>query len=215
MLSKKSPSHRFAKFAVVAALVFFLGSCQDEKKQDADKEKAGSSLVGQQPITVQMNCVKLTKQQIQVWVDSGWTNPANPGTLIRRILLQFYSADATGLDANMQLMSYPGTSYTNVYVGGKTNLEIDTSCSPMTLTGPVVLANNFVNFKDLKITNADGTLNDFTFIRFKPIKTHPPYLNFEVEVVRVVGAQEQIISTEGSDPCPPYCPDDGDGLSGQ
>jgi hypothetical protein len=134
-----------------------LPGCQNDDKQKEDKEKASGTgnLTGQTVNNMQMSCVKLTKAQIQAWVDSGWTNPGNPSTLISRIMLQFYSGDAD-TDNNMQLISYPATSYTNVYVNGKAILEKDTSCVAMSVTGPVILANNFIGFKSQSGRYAQG-----------------------------------------------------------
>ena len=50
----------------------------------------------------------LSRAQLQAWVDSGWTKPGSAGR-INTLLLQFYSADATGIASNMQLNSYPGS----------------------------------------------------------------------------------------------------------
>lgn len=209
MLFKKSYGSLIAKIFIISVLFISMAGCQNDDKQK-DTQNNGANQVNQAGQTVnnlQMSCLKLTKAQVQAWVDSGWTNPGNPSTLMTRIMLQFYSGDAD-TDSNMQLISYPATSYTNVYVNGKAILEKDTSCVAMSVTGPVILANNFIGFKSLKITNPDGSLKDFSFIRFKPARTFAPYLNFEMEVVRIVGTKEEILSAKGSDPCPPYCPDE-------
>src|ERR1700676_3119058 len=177
-----------AVFIIVA-----VSSCKNTGK------KSGPSITSSDSLGFRMNCVRLTKAQIQAWVDSGWTNPSNSNR-IKRLLLQFYSASAENATQNMQLITYPGKSFLDVYMSGKDYLAIDTSCVPKTLSGPVVVANNSLEFDSLKITNPNGTLKDFSFIRLKPAEQFPPYINFQIEVVRIVGTGEIVTEMKGTDP---------------
>ena len=130
-----------------------------------------------------MNCVILTKEQVQGWVDNGWTSPGNPNR-IKKILLQHYSADATYVINNLQLIAYPVSGFRNVQTECMATLSIDTTCEAQTISGPVVFANNSISFDGLRITNEDGSLNDFDFIMLRPAHRYPPYINFHVEIVR-------------------------------
>ena len=145
---------------VFLACLFITGfiACKNDKKDGGKTADAAASA------TFKMNCVRLERSQIQVWVDSGWTNPANPGSLMKKILLQFYTGDASNAGSNMQLMAYPGKTYTSVYTNGLAYLNIDTTCTALTLTGPASLSNNYINFAGLGITKPDGTLKEFDFI---------------------------------------------------
>ncbi|GEM_PF-1195723 len=213
MPSKNSPNRVLTGIALFSLVLLALGSCKDDKRTAAE----GSQSTQLTMEAFQMNCVIMTKAQVQKWVDSGWTNPANSNTLVKRILLQFYSANGGNAGKNMQLYAIPSRTYTNVYLHGRETLQIDTTCTPVDLSGPVALANNYVGFSALGITNADGSLKDFDFIRFKPrvSQQYAPYLVFDVEVVKIVDSKETLLfsDTEGTDPCPPYCPDEDSGES--
>jgi hypothetical protein len=183
-------NHFVSPRTLVRVLVFlllpsllFLSSCKDKKE-------------------FKINCVLLTKAQIQTWVDSGWTKPADANR-IKSLLLQFYSGDASSANSNMQLITYPGKSMNDVKVNGQKILGIDTTCVAKKLTGKVVFANNMVGLSNLKIFNPDGTLNDFDYIRFIPEQKFPPYINFAIEIVRKEGVE--VVKDYGSWPCPPYC----------
>ena len=65
----------------------------------------------------------LSRAQMQAWVDSGWTRPGAAGK-INTLLLQFYTADASGIASNMQLTSYPGSSATDFKTSGNALLAI-------------------------------------------------------------------------------------------
>ena len=162
-----------------------------------DKKKGGDDAIG----SFKMNCVILTKAQVQAWVDSGWTKPDNPNK-IKKILLQFYSLNVSDVGNNMQLLAYPGKSITNVYPGGKQTLMRDTICSK-TFSGPAAFGNNSLNIDDLKIINPDGSLNDFDFVRFIPTQQYAEYINFNIEIVRL--GKTEVLSAKTSWPCPPYC----------
>jgi len=153
----------------------------------------------------QMNCVILEKSQVQAWVDSGWTKPKDESA-IKGLVFQFYTGDATLADKNMQLIVYPGQNFTDVKTGGKTILKIDTTCTQKTLSGPVIFANNVIYLAALDIFNPDGSLKDFDFIRFVPSTAKfNPYINFNIEIVKA-GAETKVLSGDGTEPCPPYCP---------
>ncbi|MES1197943.1 MAG: hypothetical protein ABUL41_01545 [Chitinophagaceae bacterium] len=185
---------------LVGLLLTGLIACKDNKK-DGGKESTAVAVK-----SFQMNCVILERSQVQAWVDSGWTNPANQSAIMKKILLQFYSDDASNAATNMQLRSFPGKTYTDIYAGGKNTLKIDTTCTALMLSGPASLSNNYISIADLDILNPDGTLKAFDFIRFRPVKKFPPYINFDVEVVQIVAQQETILKSKGTDPCPPICP---------
>jgi len=189
-------------FSSILLLFFALlpvSSCKDgdEKSGDDKTVVAGSGF--------KMNCVILTKKQIQRWVDSGWTKPGDPAS-IKTILLQFFTADPAGINSNMQLVAYPGQTIMDVKLTGKEILAIDTTCVAKQLKDTVIFGNNRVNIADLKILEPNGTLNDFDYIRFIPSNGYPYYINFTIEVVRA--AEKETIAGaygRGSDPCPPYC----------
>jgi hypothetical protein len=184
-------------FLIVFYSLFILASCGNNDK----KAEPVKGVMQTQTVSSQMNCVILTKAQVQTWVDSGWTNPVNPNK-ITKLLLQFYTADASLENSNMQLIAYPGQSITTVQINGKQTLGIDTTCVPKTLTGSVIFGNNEVSLASLKILKSDGTLTDFDYIRFVPQQSYPPYVNFKVEIVKL-GAEMQ--DGGGTWPCPPYC----------
>jgi len=187
---------------LACSLITGFVACNGNKKE-GDKKSSSETATA---VTFKMNCVRLERSQIQTWVDSGWTNPANSGTFMTKILLQFYSADGSNANNNMQLMAFPGKTYTNVYSGGKAFLQIDTTCTALTLSGPVSLSNNYIIFSSLGIIKGDGTLNDFDFIRLRPVKNYPPYVNFEIEIVKVAAQGETTMAKGGTDPCPTICP---------
>ena len=192
--SKQHPvlsAFKFVFSLAVVTMLFWVCTSGDKKKEGEE---------GAPPF--KMNCVILSKAQVKAWVDSGWTNPANPNR-IKKLLLQFYSADAASAGNNMQLVSYPGKSMTQVQGGGKTILAIDTTCVAKTLAGPTAFANNWVDLDGLKIIKADGNLEEFDFVRFKPSTVHSPYISFDIEIVRL-GVME-IYKGGGTWPCPPYC----------
>ena len=214
MLNLK-PLLRFTCISAVTLVVISLGSCSDHKKTDSTGASAtnnsNNNLVSDSTKVLQVPTLKLTKQQLQAWYDSGWTKPSDPGKLIKKLLIQFYSANTENISVGMQGVVYPARSYTDIFVGGRLTLEIDTSQKALTVSGPVIFGNNFASFKNLKITNPDGTLNDFSHIRFKPIlnSKDKTYLSFELEVIGT-GPSQTVSAKEGSDPCPPYCPDGDD-----
>ncbi|MBK5273329.1 MAG: hypothetical protein JJE22_20180 [Bacteroidia bacterium] len=190
---------RFFPLIFFGLLIVSFLSCNSDKKE-GDK----TSYANLSPSTnFQMNCVILERSQVQAWVDSGWTKPSYPAG-IKTLSLQFYTSDASAANSNMQLIAYPGQSATDVKRTGEKILKIDTGCVAKILTGPVVFGNNAVNLADLKILKADGTLNDFDFIRFVPASNFPPYVNFSIEVVR--SGVTELLTGILTDPCPPYCP---------
>ena len=146
----------------------------------------------------------LSRAQMQAWVDSGWTRPGAAGK-INTLLLQFYTADASGIASNMQLTSYPGSSATDFKTSGNALLAIDTTCKAKTFSGKIILANNQISFDALKVFNTDGTLKEFDFIRFTPqsFSQISEYITFNAEVIKA-GVTE--IDLGGpTKPCPPFC----------
>ena len=185
--------------AIIAVLPFVI-SCKetDQVKKDAlTPEMMGSS----NDSTFKMNCLVLRKAQVQKWVDSGWTQPGNQK--IKALLMQF-SFSTLNLNNAMRLTTFPGKSWWDVRLGGKTLLEIDTACVPVPFSG-AVLGNNSIDLQPLNIIDsATGELGSFDFIRFKPKLDDHGYLVFDVEVVN----QGVTVMFKVSNPCPPcqYCP---------
>lgn len=182
---------------IFVALSF--ASCKDEKKPKP------TDIVAGEQTGFNMNCVIMTRSQVQGWVDSGWTKPEDPNR-IRGILFQFYSPDAANADSNMELLAYPGRTYNDVRIEGRINLSVDRNCVPLQLTGKTIFANNVVNLSSLNIFDKEGKLKEFDFIRFRPEKTDGDYISFNIEVVKVVNEKETTLSESDTYPCPPHCP---------
>lgn len=176
---------------------FILFSCNEHA---GNHETAG----GPEKKAFSLNCVSLSHQQIQAWVDSGWTRPDNPAR-VRTLLLQFYSADAADLTSNMQLIAYPGLSVTDVRLNGSTLLTTDTSCKPKTFTGKIILANNEAVLDSLGVFNTDGSLKDFEYIRFTPrnFGRNPEYISWDYKIIKRGGLEDA--SGGSTKPCPPFC----------
>ena len=217
MSHSKKQGHSFTATRLLIGLttVLFIGACNSGN--EADKKNADATTVA--AASFKLNCVILEKKQIQTWVDKGWTDPKKPDSLITKILLQFYSADAADAAANMQLAIFPSKTYTKVYAAGRQDAAIDPTCTALMPVGKAILGNNFLNLKNLNILDASGQLTDFTFIRLRPVqnKAYGDYITFKWEVVRTTGAEAETIlnSGETSDPCPTFCEDEGEGLQGQ
>jgi len=171
----------------------------------ADDSKAPLAADSPEKKEFKMNCVRLSRAQLQAWVDSGWTKPGSPGK-INTLLLQFYSADAAGIASNMQLTSYPGSSATDFRTNGNALLAIDTTCKAKTFSGKVILANNQISFDALKVFKEDGTLKDFKYIRFTPqsFSQISEYITFNAEVIKSDGGLESDLGGP-TKPCPPVC----------
>ena len=183
--------------AAIFLMTFLFSSCSDDKKAplaaDSPEKKE-----------FKMNCVMLSRAQMQAWVDSGWTRPGAAGK-INTLLLQFYTADASGIASNMQLTSYPGSSATDFKTSGNALLAIDTTCKAKTFSGKIILANNQISFDALKVFNTNGSLKEFDFIRFTPqsFSQISEYITFNAEVIKA-GVTE--IDLGGpTKPCPPFC----------
>jgi hypothetical protein len=168
-------------------LLVFFSACKDEKDEHPDAPKPPK-----------INCVMLSKTQVQAWVDSGWTKPGSQGQ-INDIVLQFMGTNG---GTSLQLLGYPGTSATNVKDNGKVTLAIDTACTTKPFTGDIILGNNILKLEGLNIFNKEGGLTNFDFIRFTPEQQYPPYINFKVEIV-TKGQTET--GGEGTKPCPVWC----------
>jgi hypothetical protein len=191
------PVFTLGAIAAIFAFSVFIAGCNE-----APKDKLGGDAPEKKEFS--MNCVMLTRAQMQAWVDSGWTKPGSTGK-INTLLLQFYSADAAGISSNMQLTSYPGSSATDFKTSGNALLAIDTSCKAKTFSGKVILANNQISFDALKVFNEDGTLKDFDFIRFTPqsFSQISEYITFNASVVKSGVADSE--SNGPTKPCPPFC----------
>ena len=192
---------RFFFLPVIVFLIIvsaFFTSC-------ADDSKAPLATDSPEKREFKMNCVRLSRAQLQAWVDSGWTKPGSAGK-INTLLLQFYSADAAGIASNMQLTSYPGSSATDFRTTGNALLAIDTTCKAKTFSGKVILANNQISFDALKVFKEDGTLKDFDYIRFTPqsFSQISEYITFNAEVIKSDGGLESDLGGP-TKPCPPVC----------
>jgi hypothetical protein len=148
----------------------------------------------------------MTRAQLQVWVDNGWTKPGTPG-VITTILLQFYSSDVAKISSDMQLVAYPRQANGIVYVDGQTILAIDSTKEPLLITGAAIFANNQIGIASLGILNEDGSLNNFEYLQFTPERypKNPEYINYIVVVVRTEQRAEAGAEAETTWPCPPYC----------
>jgi len=164
--------------------------------------KDGDTPMGGGMKEFKMSCVTLSRAQVQAWVDSGWTKDSQ--TAIRALLLQPYSNNANEITGNLSLVAYPGVTYDNVKVGGKSVLTVDTTCKALSVSGPVIFSDNTLNLASLKIFNPDGSLAKFDYIRFTPTRFSKDndYISYKVEVV-VDGQVSE--GTGGTYPCPPYC----------
>jgi hypothetical protein len=171
---------------VLATVLFFAG-CKDDEEETPDAPKAPK-----------VNCVILSKVQIQTWVDSGWTKPGSQGQ-INEVVLQFLGSNG---GSSLQLLGYPGSSPVNVKDNGKVTLAIDTSCAIKGFTGEVIFGNNILKLDSLNIFNKEGGLNNFDYIRLTPEQQYPPYLNFKVEVITKGQVGD---GTGNTRPCPTWC----------
>ncbi|MBL7730527.1 MAG: hypothetical protein JNM88_05065 [Chitinophagaceae bacterium] len=181
----------FLFFAV--ALLLTTSSCNNDDSGGGDAE-------------IKVNCVKLTKDQVQKWVSAGWTNPADSNR-IKDIVLQFYFDGNMGEDAKLKLVGYPGQSADQVIVAGKTVLDADTSCQATVISGETIFSDNMISLKALDILDEQGQLKDFDYIRFTP-ERYPAdrtYINYKVEVV--IKGVPKAVEGDGTWPCPPHCPD--------
>lgn len=174
----------------VSLSIFNLTSCKDDDDQQ-QKEKTNG---------ITISCVTLSRAQIQVWVDSGWTKPGSPGST-NELVLQFYKSGKAG---SFDLVGYPGTSSTNVKDNGKVILSADTSCSVQSFSDDIIMGNNILKFEPLKIFNPDGTLRKFDFIRFTPEQQYPTYINFKIEII-TDGKPEANGPAGETLPCPTWC----------
>lgn len=181
-------------------LIFAIPACKEGGKKGSDSDTSNHhSSRG-----FKMNCVILTKAQVQNWVDSGWTKPGSKDK-INNLLLQFYTGDAKNVNTNMQLLAYPGNSLMDIKLSGQTILGSDSTCVSKKLSDAIIFSNNEIAIDSLKIFNTDGSLVDFDFIRFVPeqFKENPAYINFSVEVI--VNGQVDESRSGDTWPCPPYC----------
>ena len=191
--SRKTRLPLFYLAAILFSALLFLAACKNGDAPD-DEDK---------PSEFKINCLMLSKAQVQVWVDSGWTKPDDQGR-IKDLVFQFYSTKASAVNKNLQLLCYPGESYTNVKDNGRTILAVDTSCKGKTYAGEVIIGNNVLSLDKLNIFNPDGTLKRFDFIRFTPEELYRPYINFKVEVI-IDGKPDVGGGDNGTLPCPTHC----------
>jgi hypothetical protein len=174
---------------LIISSVFFT-ACNDTKTGDHEEELKN----------VKLNCVTITKAQIQAWVDSGWTKPGSEGE-IKEVVLQFF-ANSGG--RSFQLIGYPGKTPIDVKDNGKIVLGVDTSCVIKPFLGDFILGNNILKLEKLNIFNQDGTLRNFDFIKLSPEQQYPPYINFKTEII-TGGQAESGGGGGGTLPCPIHC----------
>jgi hypothetical protein len=201
---EKTKSHllfsgfKFAISLLLLCSLLWVCSSGDRRKGDPEVPSVNQ---------LKLNCVILTKSQIQHWVDRGWTNPADP---IKKILLQFASTDAANADS-LRIAALPAKSYLSVYVEGREFAAVDTICKQLIPADTAYFANTYIHINKLKILDSAGYLKDFSFIRLIPVTNRAKYGNyivFNIEVVKVIDKKETILAAYTSDPCPHYCPDD-------
>ena len=171
------------------SLVFSIASCGGGNHQDDDSPVSNKDL--------KINCVVLSRAQVQSWVDSGWTKPGSQGQ-INEIILQFFSSEG---NSNFQLIGYPGNSPVSVKDNGKITLANDTTCKSEAFSNGVVLGNNIMKLNNLGIFDKEGNLNPFDYIRLTPEQQYPPYVNFKVIVV----TNSQTSAEDQTRPCPAWC----------
>lgn len=191
--------HHFT-WLLAVSLTLLLASCGGGEKKTTP-EMGQPSPGGAEGFT--MNAQMLTRDQVQAWVDSGWTKPGSGGE-IKDLILQFYTPEASKVSSQLQLFGYPGSSPTDVRKGGAVYLQNDTTSKAVSFSGPVIFGNNEVLLDKLNIFNDDGTLKEFDYIRFTPeqLPQYQPYITYKIEVV--IKGQVQA-GTGGTLPCPPYC----------
>lgn len=186
--------------ASVIVLITFLYSCGSNPKKEpqafgGEIPKGASSSI---------SCLKLTKAQIQTWVDSGWTNPNSEGA-INEILFQFYSPDVALSSSNLDLIAMPGSSISTVKKTGKLTLGIDSTCTSLSVSGGAILSNIQAMISSVDIFNNDGTLKNFDYLRLTPVRYSKDndYISFNMQVISngapTGGAAVQLA------PCPPWC----------
>ena len=73
MLFKKSYGSLIAKIFIISVLFISMAGCQNGDKQKDTQNNAANQVnqAGQTVNNLQMSCLKLTKAQVQAWVDSG------------------------------------------------------------------------------------------------------------------------------------------------
>lgn len=186
------------------SLTFLFTACNNGEKKKTEPTTL-SQAAPSGAAEFQMNCVMLSRAQVQAWVDSGWTKPGSSDE-IKNIMLQFFSPDVAKSNSNMSLIGYPALAPDNVKQGGKVELQVDNTCTVQSFSGPVIFGNNEVLISNLDILNPDGTLKDFEFIRFTPQQTTKfgQYMTFKVETVNK-GTAKLSGGDGGTFPCPPMC----------
>lgn len=166
----------------------------------------GGNGAGGENKAIELNCVKITHEQLERWVKQGWTNPDSPSHVTQILLQPFYDGTTSEMPA-LKLVAYPGTSPDQVKVDGQAFLTEDTTCKSEPLSGETILSDNVISFQKLGILNEDGSLKNFDYIRFTP-ERYPKdgkYINYKVEIV--TDGKPQAVEGGGTWPCPPYCND--------
>ena len=195
-LFQKRSIVRIATALWLLLCIFWFPGCNGNKSDKEEKTEAINGNGQTQSASFKMNCVTLTKDQMQQKITAAGTKK------LKVMLLQCHSLASSSLSTNMQLMAYPGQSINNVGYVGKDLLSIDRTCGPIDF--PIVqFANNIIDLVEYGIVKADGTIGDFTTVRFIPSAEHAPVISFVVELV----LNKKVILTKKTNPCPPceYC----------
>lgn len=193
MEKKMFSAIRFYGLIILSVTLQVFSSCKDKEDEKVTRELNQNA---SDTASFKMNCLVLTKAQVQTWVDS-----AGPKKL-KTLLLQFHTSGSAGIKTNMQLIAYPGENINNAGAYGQTLLSIDTSCSGMPFTA-ATFPNNVTDLVDAGILDANGTVKDFDRVLFKPSGKFAPMLSFSIEVIK----NNMTIMAKETNPCPPcqYC----------
>ncbi len=149
-----------------------------------------------------VQCMQITKSNMQQWVRKGWTTPGDADFITKLVFIPVF--DDNGKDIKVTV--YPVKNIDEIINNGDKELEVDQSCSQN--LPPFALGRNYIDFKLLKLTDAYGKFTDFSFIRLTPGIDPSGILNFTVDVIKEDGSGEHSTARAVANPCPPpqYCP---------
>ena len=153
-----------------------------------------------------MNCVILTKAQIQTWVDNGWTSPGNPNFIT---ILQFTPTYDIQNGKDILVTAFALKDTNDIIPNSGKHLDVDSACA---YNLPAFsMGRNYFDFDSLKITDTAGMLKDFNFIRLTPKadSSSNDVLYFNLQVIKKTypGNADSVITQSLLLPCPPcqYC----------
>jgi hypothetical protein len=178
---------------------------------------------GKQSLTnsTSVTCVRLTKDQLQQWVNAGYTDSTKPNYIVAVRIKTAYAG--------------PGTEFRVYAVGQRkdgslidsslTELNTADSCGQISLSEFVFTGSCFADFKKMHIWKPNGTVNDsLKYIKLTPYSysdtsAHIDLLAYNAESVGIpTGFGGNMKST--LPPCPPcpsctvYCPPGCNGKCG-